>query len=337
MSRHRQQMPQTSIVVGGADQFGALVVSNAKHFVKRHPVISASWVVGLLVSTLASGYTPSTTAVQNYENKMIGLDDESVMRAHGEMVYWNDIYRRSKGMFWTCDEQCTANRKEFERRQKIYLDLNKIYLKGEADAKSELGIFSEDGVEETRDLFWRKVSGGKQFAKRATMLDVMFVGIDTASRRDEGLATIVARIAFRFVVNLTMGLFMAVFQFLFSMWTVIWSYQPDPLSTLAFAAMAALGAVSMLATWLLGLAAVGVTGVYTVAKLAETAQIEAARQQGQDPRRGQYVQQQQQQQQQQQGQYRQQQFNQQQQQPRRRPAATAPPQPAMSSTWSNID
>lgn len=24
-------------------------------------------------------------------------------------------------------------------------------------AKSELGIFSEDGVEETRDLFWRKV------------------------------------------------------------------------------------------------------------------------------------------------------------------------------------
>lgn len=83
----------------------------------------------------------------------------------------------------------------------------------------------------------------------------------------------VHRIAFRFVVNLTMGLFMAVFQFLFSMWTVIWSYQPDPLSTLAFAAMAALGAVSMLATWLLGLAAVGVTGVYTVAKLAETAQV----------------------------------------------------------------
>ena len=24
-------------------------------------------------------------------------------------------------------------------------------------AKSELGVFSEDGVEETRDLFWRKV------------------------------------------------------------------------------------------------------------------------------------------------------------------------------------
>lgn len=81
------------------------------------------------------------------------------------------------------------------------------------------------------------------------------------------------RIAFRFIVNLTMGLFMAVVQFLFGVWTVIWSYQPDPLSTLAFAALASLGALSLLATWLLGMAAVGVTGVFGVAKLVETAQV----------------------------------------------------------------
>lgn len=37
--------------------------------------------------------------------------------------------------------------------------------------------------------------------------------------------------------------------------------------------MAALAAVSLLTTWLLGMAALGVTGVYTVAKLAETAQV----------------------------------------------------------------
>ena len=75
-------------------------------------------------------------------------------------------------------------------------------------------------------------------------------------------------------MNLTIGLFMAVIQFLFSVWTVIWSYQPDPVSTLAFAVMASLAAMSLLATWLLGLAAVGVTGVYAVAKLAETAQVQ---------------------------------------------------------------
>lgn len=68
MSRPGQQQgQQIAIVVGSADQFGALVVSKGKKFVKKHPVISVSWVVGLLVSTLASGYTPAPEAVLNYE------------------------------------------------------------------------------------------------------------------------------------------------------------------------------------------------------------------------------------------------------------------------------
>lgn len=68
MSRPGQpQGQQTAIVVGSADRFGALVVSTGKEFVKKHPVISLSWIVGLLVSTLASGYTPAPEAVMNYE------------------------------------------------------------------------------------------------------------------------------------------------------------------------------------------------------------------------------------------------------------------------------
>lgn len=68
MSRPGQQRgQQTAIVVGSADRFGALVVSTGKDFVKKHPVISVSWVVGLLVSILASGYTPAPEAVLNYE------------------------------------------------------------------------------------------------------------------------------------------------------------------------------------------------------------------------------------------------------------------------------
>lgn len=38
-----------------------------------------------------------------------------------------------------------------------------------------------------------QVSGGKQYAKRATMWDAIFVGIGTMGRRDEGLASIIAR------------------------------------------------------------------------------------------------------------------------------------------------
>ena len=65
----------------------------------------------------------------------------------------------------------------------------------------------------------RDRSGGKQFAKRATMWDALFVGMGTL-RRDEGVAALIARVAFWFVVNLTIGLFTAVVGFLFSVWQV---------------------------------------------------------------------------------------------------------------------
>lgn len=65
-----------------------------------------------------------------------------------------------------------------------------------------------------------QVGGGKQFAKRATMWDILLVGIGTSSRRDEGLVAVIARVAFRFVINLTVGLFMAVVEFMFSIWRV---------------------------------------------------------------------------------------------------------------------
>lgn len=64
-----------------------------------------------------------------------------------------------------------------------------------------------------------QVARGKQFAKRATMWDALFVGI-SATRRDEGVLSVLLRIAFRLLVNLTFGLFMAVLEFLFSVWRV---------------------------------------------------------------------------------------------------------------------
>ena len=40
---------------------------------------------------------------------------------------------RSKGVFWTCDAACKANKQQFERRRKVFNDLNKDYLKGVAE------------------------------------------------------------------------------------------------------------------------------------------------------------------------------------------------------------
>lgn len=67
MSRQQPQRRETAIAVGSADEMGRIVIKSGQRFVKRHPAISLAWVAGLLVSILASGYTPSQQAVQNYE------------------------------------------------------------------------------------------------------------------------------------------------------------------------------------------------------------------------------------------------------------------------------
>lgn len=64
---HQQGHNAGVIVEGSADRFGALVLATGKTFVKKHPVISLSWVLGLLISMLATGFTPTPEAVQQYE------------------------------------------------------------------------------------------------------------------------------------------------------------------------------------------------------------------------------------------------------------------------------
>lgn len=333
------------IVEGSADRMGAMVISSCKNFVKGHKVISLIWVGGLLLSILATGYAPSPAAVRKYKGIMATLEHTELAHAEDEMIYWDQEYRRSKGMFWSCDENCTRKKMQYQSAKEVFDAVNRDYQRKLAKAKSQLGVFSQDGVAETRDLFWRKVAGGKQYAKRATMWDVVFVGVGSAYRRDEGIFSILVRIAFRLVINLTMGFFMAVVQFLFTLWRVIWSYQPDPISTIAFFCMAAVAAVSLLVTWFLGLAALGVTGVYAVAKATEMAQIEATRQGQQQP---QYVQQQERQQQYDQYQSRPQYNGRQQQARQRRPPPYAPgSQPASQTraysqdasgfSWEHID
>lgn len=84
-------------------------------------------------------------------------------------------FRGSKGWF-TCDKRCQL--------YKIDYDIANNELKYQqseeqriiADAKSNVGIFSSFGVEEARDMFWRRFSDGKNFAKRQTMWDAMFMG-----------------------------------------------------------------------------------------------------------------------------------------------------------------
>ena len=103
--------------------------------------------------------------------------------------YWKarQLYHASKGWF-TCDGMCQRHKKRMEEKQAL---LNAIRAEGAArmaDAKQSVGILSEVGVSEVKDTFWQYLYQGKQFAKRQSMWDALFIGIRQMHRgRDESM------------------------------------------------------------------------------------------------------------------------------------------------------
>jgi hypothetical protein len=71
-------------------------------------------------------------------------------------------------------------------------------------AKSQVGITSEYGVQETRDLFWGTFAGGKDFAKRQSMWDLLFTGLRWG--KDEELFSVILRWLIQLMFNVTLGI-----------------------------------------------------------------------------------------------------------------------------------
>merc|ERR1719407_432651 len=70
------------------------------------------------------------------------------------------------------------------------------------------------------------------------MWDLLFTGLRYTSR-DESTASVVLRWLVPLLFNFTLGLCGALAVFLYKLWGLTMSYQPDPLSAVAFAAAAA--------------------------------------------------------------------------------------------------
>ena len=159
--------------------------------------------------------------------------------------------------------------------------LNAIRAEGQSrmsDAKSVAGLFSEIGVGEVQDSFWSYFTSGKQFAKRQSMWDAMFIGFRSMSR-DENLIEYGLRLLMQVLMNFSIGLVMALIMFVIGLWSIVKSYQPNPIIAVFFFIMAACAAFSFVTTYLLGLYGAAAGGVYGVLKLAETNQRQRLNQQ----------------------------------------------------------
>lgn len=195
------------------------------------------------------------------------------------MVQARAQYYNSRSLFMCLSKECTYYQDIYKEKDQIYqIEVAKADAIL-ANAKNKVGLFSEYGVGETRDLFWQRFSQGGRFAKRQTMWDALFMGLSSMGR-DEQLASFVLRIAGQFIMNLTIGLFGACVWFVGSLWTVVSSFNPSLLEGGVFWALAALAAFSFLATFLIGMYSAAAGTVYVVAKAAHNQRLEQDRQNG---------------------------------------------------------
>ena len=87
--------------------------------------------------------------------------------------------------------------------------------------------------------------------------------------RDESMAEYMLKMLMQVLINFSMGLIMALFIFIFGLWSIVRTYQPNPLTALFFFVTAACAGFAFVSTYLLTSYGAAAGGVYTLVKMAE--------------------------------------------------------------------
>ena len=231
------------------DQGGTLLFRTAAHVVKRNPIKVSLYFVGLLICFFFSGLQVSDENIRKYESLVMEIDEKSLFNAEDVMHKSYHDYSRRRGWFWSCDTDCKNYKSKYEKSKTEY---EKMRLNSErqlANAKSNLGIFSVYGVNEVRELFWRRFNAGKRFATNQSKWDLLFIGF-RAMGRDESFVEYIIQIVINMLMNFTVGIAGAVISFVYYLWGVISTFQPGPLVGGAFFLLASISAISFAMSWL---------------------------------------------------------------------------------------
>lgn len=256
------------------------IVTAAKGFAKRHKVITFSYVYGVFIlgaiMFIGSGTKLTFDQQRQYDMIMSSIDLQAEYSAASKYHTAYANYYQSKGWL-SCDAHCQHYKSIMDRRKNEW---DEIKAEGNArmsDAKSVAGLFSEVGVNEVKDSFWDYFHSGKQFAKRQSWWDAMFMGMRSMSR-DESFVEYGLKMLMQVLINFSMGLIMALFVFIFGLWGIISTYQANPLTALLFFVSASSAAFAFVSTYLFAIYGAAAGGVVGVVKMAESnMRIEAAR------------------------------------------------------------
>ena len=247
------------------DRASTALIRFGANVVKRNPIKVGAYILGLALCLFFSGFAINAQQHTAYFQELEKRDTARLSNLREDLQHSHSMYYRSKGWF-SCDETCKVYRDQYEIVKRDYEEVKLEEEKKLYAAKSKLGLFSEYGVEETRNLFWEKFAQGKGFAKRQTTWDLIFFGIG-AMARDESLLSYLMRVGLSLLFNFTLGVFGAVVAFIFGLAYLIQTYQASFFVGLFFFTLATLAAISFALTWLLALYGVAAAGTFVSLKL----------------------------------------------------------------------
>lgn len=247
---------------------GEMIVRGASAFARRHKVVTGGYLLGIIVILLVGSGTKLNYDQRREYNKIMNtIDVQAEYDASNDFWRADQAYKATKGWF-SCDGLCQRNKAQMERAKYRLDEIRKEGNVRMSDAKSVAGLFSEVGVGEVQDSFWSYFASGKKFAKRQSMWDAMFMGMRSMGR-DESIIEYGLKVLMQVLMNFSVGLVMALVMFVIGLWSIVRSYQPNPIVAVFFFVCAGCAAFSFVATYLIAMYGAAAGGVYGVLKVAE--------------------------------------------------------------------
>ena len=111
------------------------------------------------------------------------------------------------------------------------------------------GLWSDAGLEESRELLWDNFKSGKAFAQRQTFWDAIFTLIQNRNKEEFFLSSLLQIVATA-VVNYSIGTALGIFSFILRLPSLVSSFAPSWPSAILFFVVASVAALSLLISYL---------------------------------------------------------------------------------------
>ena len=200
------------------------LVNKGITFLQNHYIFSTLWIVGLLIFSLAKGYVVDHSTQTEYRRALYHADsikDTSFENAQRGVDATYSRYYHSKGWFGRCDTYCQSNYESYLSAMNEFKHEKAKHDSAVSEANQIVGVFSEYGVSQARLLFWDCWQWGKDFAKRISYYDAIFLMFDS---RDESFWVYIARFVVRILMNFTIGFISGLISFIWQLWWFVKSY-----------------------------------------------------------------------------------------------------------------